>query len=640
NLFLKYFGEACTLQFSNNSICKPNPLKQVIRSVTKIDNVVFSISASMSIAFITLILGLLIYKFSTMFGKKKKKIEISGPSNFEHRVHTGFDPQEQKFTGLPQQWHSLLADTANRPKPMVDPSCITPIQLAPMKVLQFIISACLIHNSELASLELTIVRGNKPCKETSINGLLEDFDNISVTRSNSLRKESPPTPDQGASSHGQGHREENGFLTFSQYSSESDTTADYAMEKYKEKSLYGDDLDPFYKGSHSAKQNGHVMKMQHGEAYYSEMKPLQSNRARFPVDYHTHLDSLSKPRTSGCSKESLAYSESEWGPSLDDYDRRPKSSYLSQTSPQPAMRQRSRSGSGLQEPMMPFGASAFKTHPQGHSYSSYTYPRLSEPTMCIPKVDYDRAQVVLSPPLSGSDTYPRGPAKLPQSQSKAGYSSSSHQYPSGYHTATLYHHPSLQTSSQYISTASYLSSLSISSSTYPPPSWGSSSDQQPSRVSHEQFRAALQLVVSPGDPREYLDNFIKIGEGSTGIVCIATEKHTGKQVAVKKMDLRKQQRRELLFNEVVIMRDYHHDNVVDMYSSYLVNDELWVVMEFLEGGALTDIVTHTRMNEEQIATVCLSVLRALSYLHNQGVIHRDIKSDSILLTSDGRRLRE
>lgn len=72
---------------------------------------------------------------STMFGKKKKRLEISGPSNFEHRVHTGFDHREQKFTGLPQQWHSLLADTANRPKPMVDPSCITPIQLAPMKVL-------------------------------------------------------------------------------------------------------------------------------------------------------------------------------------------------------------------------------------------------------------------------------------------------------------------------------------------------------------------------------------------------------------------------------------------------------------------------------------------------------------------------
>lgn len=64
------------------------------------------------------------------------------------------------------------------------------------------------------------------------------------------------------------------------------------------------------------------------------------------------------------------------------------------------------------------------------------------------------------------------------------------------------------------------------------------------------FQAGPHLVLSAGDPREYLDSFIKIGEGSTGIVCIASEKHSGKQVAVKKMDLRKQQRRELLFNEV------------------------------------------------------------------------------------------
>ncbi|XP_015273747.1 PREDICTED: serine/threonine-protein kinase PAK 4-like [Gekko japonicus] len=163
-----------------------------------------------------------------------------------------------------------------------------------------------------------------------------------------------------------------------------------------------------------------------------------------------------------------------------------------------------------------------------------------------------------------------------------------------------------------------------------------SPQREPQRVSHEQFRAALQMVVDPGDPRSYLDNFIKIGEGSTGIVCIATVKSSGKLVAVKKMDLRKQQRRELLFNEVVIMRDYQHENVVEMYNSYLVGDELWVVMEFLEGGALTDIVTHTRMNEEQIAAVCLSVLKALAVLHAQGVIHRDIKSDSILLTHDGR----
>ena len=84
----------------------------------------------------------------------------------------------------------------------------------------------------------------------------------------------------------------------------------------------------------------------------------------------------------------------------------------------------------------------------------------------------------------------------------------------------------------------------------PGPPGPRSPPREPHRVSHEQFRAALQLVVDPGDPRSYLDNFIKIGEGSTGIVCIATVRSSGRLVAVKKMDLRKQQRRELLFNEV------------------------------------------------------------------------------------------
>ncbi|CAL8394563.1 unnamed protein product [Arctogadus glacialis] len=255
--------------------------------------------------------------------------------------------------------------------------------------------------------------------------------------------------------------------------------------------------------------------------------------------------------------------------------------------------------------------------------------------------EYERSSRDGSPQISGGDPYPRVPLRLPQSHGKPpGYPPTHLPYPPVFqhYKPSPYHHPPSQPSPPYTPQGAYSqpSSPYIPPGAYPPPSWGSSSDTQSSRVSHEQFRAALQLVVNPGDPREYLDSFIKIGEGSTGIVCIASEKHSGKQVAVKKMDLRKQQRRELLFNEVVIMRDYHHENVVDMYNSYLVGDELWVVMEFLEGGALTDIVTHTRMNEEQIATVCVSVLRALSYLHTQGVIHRDIKSDSILLTSDGR----
>ena len=42
------------------------------------------------------------------------------------------------------------------------------------------------------------------------------------------------------------------------------------------------------------------------------------------------------------------------------------------------------------------------------------------------------------------------------------------------------------------------------------------------------------------------------------------------------------------------MRDYPHPNIVEMFTSHLVEDELWVVMEYLEGGALTDIVTNLK----------------------------------------------
>jgi hypothetical protein len=79
---------------------------------------------------------------------------------------------------------------------------------------------------------------------------------------------------------------------------------------------------------------------------------------------------------------------------------------------------------------------------------------------------------------------------------------------------------------------SELSSPTSSVSPGPPPMPLEQQQQQPTSLSHEQFRAALQMVVSPGDPRHNLENFIKIGEGSTGIVCIATEINSMKQVNV------------------------------------------------------------------------------------------------------------
>jgi hypothetical protein len=149
------------------------------------------------------------------------------------------------------------------------------------------------------------------------------------------------------------------------------------------------------------------------------------------------------------------------------------------------------------------------------------------------------------------------------------------------------------------------------------------------------IKETLNLIVDPGDPHTKYSNLSLIGEGSTGKVFLATENDTGRQVAIKRMEVTKQQRRELLINEVATMKYYKHPNIVKMYNSYLVDDELWLVLEYLEGGALTDIVTKTTMDERQIATVCLQCLQALAFLHSEGLIHRDIKSDSILLAGDG-----
>ena len=153
--------------------------------------------------------------------------------------------------------------------------------------------------------------------------------------------------------------------------------------------------------------------------------------------------------------------------------------------------------------------------------------------------------------------------------------------------------------------------------------------------SHAQFRAALELVTDPGDPRLALADLRPVMEGNSVRVCHALHTGLGRAVGVKQLELTRQQRRELLFNEVVILRDYRHPNIITLLGAHLVEEQLWLVLELLP-ASLTDIVTTSLMTEQQMATVLREVLQALAFLHRQGVIHRDIKSDSVLLGEDGR----
>ncbi|KAL5036882.1 hypothetical protein BDEG_24813 [Batrachochytrium dendrobatidis JEL423] len=146
----------------------------------------------------------------------------------------------------------------------------------------------------------------------------------------------------------------------------------------------------------------------------------------------------------------------------------------------------------------------------------------------------------------------------------------------------------------------------------------------------------LQAICNPADPTRLYRNLIKIGQGASGGVYTAKQVDTGLPMAIKQMNLEEQPKKDLIINEIIVMKAAQHKNIVNFIDSFLYKGDLWVVMEYMEGGSLTDSVTSNYMTEEQIATVCREVLEGLSHLHLGGVIHRDIKSDNILMGLDGQ----
>ena len=609
-----------------------------------------------------------------MFSKKKKKPEISAPSNFQHRVHTGFDSSNNKFVGLPKQWTSLVghepgATSPYRPQPVVDPSAITPMDMQEMKTI--------VRGDELMGGQGTPVRtGRGP----------------SVARSNSLRSSSP----QGGG--GRMVRREPGSQ-LPPVMERGPGGEEYPLPNRgvsRPNSVMRQPGNNQFPGQHINNNHGypgHPGGHPGGPPVYTG-PPNMNQQPRYPVPEHLrHNGGYPGPPQQimpgpGSNRSAGSGSDtSSQGPVM----RVQGHSMYPGGQPPPVQRQppgpiQPRPASTVPDSggVPGFDLAAVRranieraealAAQQREEAGIMVRQEQQEITMRMTNMQVDNQPRQQRPgpppePRQGLPPGPGGPPRYPGAGPPYRVPPPQHFFPDNGngHGPIMGHQPPLSPVSPPLSRqhngnirhahpppvvprepaqpppthpkpSPPKSPMSTSSQSPPPgaPISGYQDNQvQSPSLSHEQFRAALQMVVSAGDPRSHLENFIKIGEGSTGIVCIATDRENGGQMAVKRMDLRKQQRRELLFNEVVIMRDYHHPNIVEMYDSFLVEDELWVVMEYLEGGALTDIVTNVRMTEEQIATVSMMCLKALAYLHSQGVIHRDIKSDSILLSADG-----
>jgi len=135
------------------------------------------------------------------------------------------------------------------------------------------------------------------------------------------------------------------------------------------------------------------------------------------------------------------------------------------------------------------------------------------------------------------------------------------------------------------------------------------------------------------DYYEMLDN---LGEGIFGTVKLGVEKKTNQRVAIKiiKKSKAKESDIELVRNEIDIMKLCYHPNVVHLLDHFENGEYIFIVMEYIKGGCLTDYLKKNEFDfsEKRAAEIIYQLAKGLKYLHKYGIIHRDLKPDNIMLT--------
>jgi serine/threonine-protein kinase CLA4 len=145
----------------------------------------------------------------------------------------------------------------------------------------------------------------------------------------------------------------------------------------------------------------------------------------------------------------------------------------------------------------------------------------------------------------------------------------------------------------------------------------------------------LKEMVNPADPNTIFESLKRIGQGASGSVFEAVDSRDGARVAIKQMVVAAQVKPDIVRNEIELMRRCTDcPAIVSFHDAFLVSGVLWVAMELVEGCCLAELIEADEaraLSEPLMAYLVRETLVALQFLHERGIVHRDIKRYVCLL---------